>query len=214
MTELESGARVARHAFVDRLFHWLSAASVLTLMATAFLPILGMDFAWVTIHWIAGMVLALLVSVHIVRSLIWQRIATVWIGLRDIREAWAAVRNAAPVRVGGKYSLAQKAIHNAFAVVVLTAVATGGLMLVKVDTPWWDRDPYWLSDVTWGVIYVLHDFASLCLVTMVITHIYFALRPEKLYLLRSMILGWITGAEYERNYDVNRWSAERTPSNH
>ena len=207
-----SDARIQRHAFVDRLFHWLSAVTVLALMATAFLPILGIEFAWVTIHWIAGLVLAVLVVFHIVRSLVWQRIATVWVGLRDVREGWSALRSSGEVKVGGKYSLAQKAIHNAFAIVVLTAVVTGGLMLAKVDTPWWERNPYWLSDTTWGLVYVLHDLASLCLVTMVILHIYFALRPEKLYLLRSMLRGWITTTEYERHYDDTRWSPGRTPT--
>ena len=37
-----SGARVQRHAGIDRLFHWLTAASVLTLMATGLLPVLGL----------------------------------------------------------------------------------------------------------------------------------------------------------------------------
>jgi len=46
-------------------------------------------------------------------------------------------------------------------------------------------------------------------VTMVLVHVYFALRPEKLYLTRSMILGWITAREYDENYDSSRWTAER-----
>ena len=213
MAESERGARVQRHAFVDRAFHWLSAGAVLVLMATALLPILGIEFAWVTIHWVAGIMLAILTAFHVVRASIWQRIGTVWVGLRDLREGWSALRSTAEAKVGGKYSLAQKAIHNAFAVVLLTAVVTGALMLVKIDTPWWERDPYWLSDAAWAVIYVLHDLASLCLVTMVMLHVYFALRPEKLYLLRSMLRGWITRTEYEHHYDQSRWSAERPPGN-
>jgi len=204
-----SGGRVSRHALVDRLFHWLSAGAVLVLLATALLPILGVEFSWVTIHWITGMILGVLVAAHIVRSIVWQSLATVWIGVRDLRDWASALRATGDVPVGGKYSLAQKAIHNAFALVVLTAVATGCLMLAKVDTPWWDRDPYWLDDGTWGLVYVLHDLASLCLVTMITLHVYFALRPEKLYLLRAMLRGWITGEEYERHYDVTRWQAER-----
>ena len=120
------------------------------------------------------------------------------------------MRAAQPAKINGKYSVAQKAIHNAFAVVLSTAIVTGGLMLVKIDTPWWDRDPYWLDDRTWAVVYVLHDLASLCLVTMIMLHIYFALRPEKLYLLRSMLRGWITGTEYDRHYDATRWETTRS----
>ena len=51
--------------------------------------------------------------------------------------------------------------------------------------------------------------AALCLVTMIIVHVYFALRPEKLYLTRSMIRGWISGREYTENYDSSRWMADR-----
>jgi formate dehydrogenase subunit gamma len=207
-------ARHVRHTLADRLFHWLSAIAVLVLLATALLPILGVEFSWVTIHWISGLTLALLVTAHIVRATFWQGLRSMWIGIRDLGEGWAAARSAigaagVPVKVGGKYSLAQKAIHHAFAVVVLTAIATGSLMLVKIDTPWWRRDPYWLGDDTWGLIYVLHDLASLCLVTMVIVHIYFALRPEKFYLTRAMLRGWITGHEYHEHYDTTRWKADR-----
>lgn len=205
-------ARRIRHSLADRLFHWLSAASVLVLMVTALLPIMGFAFAWVTPHWITGLVLTGLVIVHIIRAVFWQDLASMWIGPRDLRKGLAGLRQAlagSSPKVDGKYSLAQRAIHHAFSLVVLTAIGTGCLMLVKIDTPWWRRDPYWLDDATWGTIYVLHDLASLCLVTMIIVHIYFALRPEKLYLTRSMLLGWITGAEYEKHYDSSRWRAEQ-----
>ena len=39
--------KVVRHAGPDRLIHWLIALSVLVLLATGFLPILGVDFDWV-----------------------------------------------------------------------------------------------------------------------------------------------------------------------
>lgn len=210
-----SGARTARrvrHALVDRVFHWLSAASVIVLLATAFLPILGIEFDWVTIHWVAGLILFALVIWHVVRASFWQDLGAMWIGLRDIREGLsdlhaALSRSSDAPKIPGKYSLAQKSIHFAFTLVVLTAIGTGLMMLVKIDTPWWERDPYWISDDAWAIVYVLHDFASLCLVTMVIVHIYFALRPEKLHLTRAMIVGWITRGEYDRYYDGSRWLA-------
>ncbi|MBT4718824.1 MAG: cytochrome b/b6 domain-containing protein, partial [Rhodospirillaceae bacterium] len=34
------------------------------------------------------------------------------------------------------------------------------------------------------------------MLAMIIIHIYFAIRPEKLWITRSMIWGWITRAEY------------------
>ena len=207
-TDGGKGARRLRHALADRLFHWLSAVCVLVLLGTSLLPILGVEFAWVTIHWVTGLALAALVLAHIVRAVFWQDLGSMWIGWRDLARAWRQLRRilagSSAQKIEGKYSLAQRAIHLAFSIVVSTAIATGCLMLVKIDTPWWRRDPYWLSDRSWGVVYVLHDLASLCLVTMILVHIYFALRPEKLYLTRSMLLGWITGGEYERYYESGK----------
>lgn len=206
--------RIVRHRLVDRLFHWVTAACVLVLMGTAFLPILGIRFAWVQIHWMSGIVLAAAVVFHGVRSMIWQHPGSMWIGAGDMRELGAVLRatfriaSPAPVKPG-KYSLAQKLIHHLFALVVLATVVTGILMLAKIDSPWWTRNPYWLSDAAWGVIYVLHGLAALTLITMIMAHVYFALRPEKLYFTRSMILGWMTRQEYADHHDPERWPVER-----
>ncbi|MBI3058816.1 MAG: cytochrome b/b6 domain-containing protein, partial [Deltaproteobacteria bacterium] len=40
--------RILRHSVASRLFHWVMAVSVLTLLLTAFLPIWGVKFSWVT----------------------------------------------------------------------------------------------------------------------------------------------------------------------
>jgi cytochrome b subunit of formate dehydrogenase len=208
-----SASRIVRHALPDRVFHWLSAACVLTLLGTAFLPILGVEFGWVTIHWVAGLVLAAAVLYHFVRVVVRGTWRTMWIGradFADIRDAAsAALRRALPSRRPGKYSVAQKLIHHAFSLVVLTTLATGGLMLLRIDTPWWQRNPYLLADSTWGIVYVLHGLAALTLVTMVMMHVYFALRPEKLKFTRAMIAGWITRQEFDENHDKDRWQVDR-----
>jgi formate dehydrogenase subunit gamma len=210
-----ASARIVRHALVDRLFHWITAACVLVLLATAFLPILGVEFGWVTPHWITGVVLIVAVAFHVVRGLVWQSFRTVWIGAADMRDALAIVRGtlriagSAPPAKPGKYSFAQKLIHFAFAVVVLAVSVTGAFMLARVNTPWWDSNPYLLTDGTWGIVYVLHDLAALLLITMVMTHIYFALRPEKLLFTRAMIRGWITREEYGEHHDPKRWQVDR-----
>jgi formate dehydrogenase subunit gamma len=206
--------RIVRHTGVDRAIHWIAAASVLGLLLTAFLPILGIKFAWVTIHWVAGVVLIAIVALHVVRAVVWQDLRSMWFDRRDLSDAAAIVRRtwrlaAEPPGKPGKYSFAQKLIHLAFTIVVLAAAATGALMMVKIDTPWWDRNLYWLTDAQWGVVYVVHGLAALCLVTMVMAHVYFALRPEKLHFTRSMILGWITRAEYREEHDPNRWQVDR-----
>jgi cytochrome b subunit of formate dehydrogenase len=202
--------RIVRHAGFDRLLHWLIAICVLILLATGFLPILGIEFRWTVIHWWTGLALVAAVLAHVVRSVFAKRLRRIWISSRDIGDAVRIAKinfrvSAGPVPKPGKFSFAQKLIHMAFAVVVLAACVTGGLMMVKVDTPWWDRDPYWLTDETWGLVYLIHGFSALLLITMVMAHVYFALRPEKAMFLRAMFLGWITRDEYQRNHDATRW---------
>ena len=201
--------RIVRHRLPDRIFHWVMAASVLALLATGFLPILGVRFAWVTLHWSAGLVLAAAVLFHIVRALIWLEPSAMMIWPADLKAAWRATLRAlgrpAAVPKPGKYLLLQKLYHHAIALVLLATLATGLLMMVRIDTPFWPRDPYWLSDGTWGVIYVLHGLAALLSITLIMVHVYFAFRPEKLWLTRSMVRGWITGAEYAGEHDPTRW---------
>ena len=208
-----SADRIVRHALPDRVFHWVSAACVLTLLGTAFLPIVGVEFGWVTVHWITGLVLGAAVLFHVVRVFVRGTWGSMWLGRADLADAAdvarATLRRALPTRRPGKYSVAQKLIHHAFTLVVLATLATGSLMLLRIDTPWWQRNPYLLADAVWGIVYVLHGLAALMLVTMVMMHVYFALRPEKLKFTRAMILGWVTRREFDEHHDKERWRVDR-----
>jgi cytochrome b subunit of formate dehydrogenase len=202
--------RVKRHLLADRLYHWLMAACVLTLMGTAFLPISGIKFEWLTIHWVTGVVLALLVLIHIVRALIWQDWRAMMIDSADFRAGTHAVgralgRSGAAPGKPGKYKIAQKLYHLAIAILVLSIVASGLLMLLKIDTPLWKRNPYWFDSDTWGVVYAIHGFAAMAMLTLVMIHIYFALRPDEWWLTRSMFRGWISRKEYVEHCDSSRW---------
>ena len=179
------------------------------LLITGIVPAVSVKFSWVTIHWIAGLVLTFAVALHIIRATLWQRLGDIWIGLRDVRDLGAMASSlfgpSDPPKPG-KYSLAQKSFHNAIAVVILVAIVTGIIMMIGIDTPFWERDPYLFSEATRGLIFVLHGFAALISITMIMLHVYFAIRPEKLFYTRSMILGWITQSELEANHDPARWS--------
>jgi formate dehydrogenase subunit gamma len=190
--------RVYRHAGIDRLFHWLTALAVLTLMATGLLPNVGVRFNWVSIHWVTGLALVALVVFHILRSLLWQRLATMF--------APAAAASTVP----GKYSVAQKLMHLAMTLMVLSAVVTGLLMLKKVHTPFLVRNPYYLGFDTWGVVYTVHGLAAIAAVTLVMVHIYFALIPENRPYLRAMIRGWMTREE-DRSRGSGLGDRRKTP---
>jgi cytochrome b subunit of formate dehydrogenase len=195
--------RIERHAAVDRVFHWVTAVTMFVLLGTGLLPIVGIRFAWVEIHWIAGIFLTAAVLFHIVRSLFWQQLRTIWIRLRDLRELTGQERP-------GKYTLAQKLMHHAFTLALLTAVVTGVLMLAKVQTPFLERDPYLFTERTWGIIHVLHDLSALLSVTLIIIHVYFSLLPEKRLYLRAMIKGWVTREELQVYHDGDQHDVVRS----
>ena len=193
--------QIQRHKLVDRLYHWAMAVCILTLLATSLLPIIGWKFAWLAIHWVTGLVLTVAVLFHIVRALFFQKPMSMVVDGQDLQNLGSGGRP-------GKYNLAQKLYHLAIAVLILSGIASGLVMLRKIDTPWWRRDPYWFSDSSWGVIYSAHDFVAMSLVTMIIIHVYFALRPDEWHLTRSMFRGWITPKEYKDHFDPKRWNAE------
>ena len=210
----DPNARLVRHHLIDRIYHWVMACSVLTLLVTAFAPRLGWNFEWVTTHWIAGVILSLLVIYHIVRAIGWQDVWAMFPALADISASCRAVgrmlsRNGPAAGLPGKYTLLQKLYHWGIAGLVLTLMTTGALMLSKIDSPFWQRNPYWLSEDNWGIVYTVHDFCALIVLPFVMIHVYFGLRPEKLWILRSMILGWITRGEYLANHDAKRWAVSK-----
>src|SRR5260370_25528748 len=57
-------ARIPRHSLAARLFHWIMAAAMFVLLFTAFLPTVGIQFNWVTYHWVAATVLTLSLLFH------------------------------------------------------------------------------------------------------------------------------------------------------
>jgi cytochrome b subunit of formate dehydrogenase len=208
-----SPGRIRRHVLVDRIYHWATATCIVTLMATAFLPIIGYKFEWVGLHWTTGIALTLLVAIHIVRAAIWQDIWAMAIDAADIRNGWRRVARALGRKgpapgMPGKYNGLQKLYHAGIAILVLAIVASGFVMLLKIDTPLWRRDPYRLADSQWGVVYAVHGLAAMALITLVMIHIYFALRPDEWRLTRSMFRGWITRREYEDHHDKGRWAAD------
>ena len=195
------GERLSRHAAVDRWFHWITAAAFLVLLATGVLPIVGVKFAWLTIHWVAGIVLTAAIVFHIIRSLFWKDFGAVWIKPSDLAELTGG--SAAPLP--GKYSLAQKGMHLAMAVLVLVAVCTGIALLVQIDTPWWERSNA-LSESTLGWMFLLHGLSTLALIAFAALHLYFTARPEKQFYLRSMVKGWISRSELTAHHDPAQWT--------
>lgn len=76
---------------------------------------------------------------------------------------------------------------------------------------YWKRDPYWFGQASsaeiWGWIYVAHGAAALFALSLIMLHIYFGIRPDKLWISRSMVFGWIYGRDYREKFDLARWKA-------
>jgi len=207
-----SSGRVTRHQLADRLYHWVMATSVIALLITSFFPIFGWKFPWVAPHWIAGLILTVAVLFHVIRASFWQGLGTMGLGAADLGEASAALRSGSKSPKPGKYPLPQKLYHHIAATVVLVAIVSGLVMMSKIDTPLWDRNPYWLSSRIWGLVYVVHGLSAMATVTLLMAHVYLAVRPEKLWMTRSMILGWITRREFIDHFDPDRWKISDGPN--
>lgn len=107
-------------------------------------------------------------------------------------------------RKPGKYSLEQKGLHLAMTVLVLLVIVTGVILLMQIRTPLWDR-PAVTDEAQLGLMFLLHGLATLGLVAFTAIHIYFAVRPEKIFYTRSMVKGWISEAEMKENHDTDKW---------
>jgi cytochrome b subunit of formate dehydrogenase len=210
--------RVARHSLGARLFHAIMAVAMLALLVTAFLPKVGVKFAWVTYHWIAGIVLTVSVLYHIIHASFWLDFWSIWPDKVDIEDSSKRVKRAlgqfAPApRKFGKYPLENKLYHLVVMLAGLAVIGTGVFMMKRVRTPFFTRNPYLFSDMTWGWMYVLHGFAGIAFVALVTVHIYFAIRPEKFFLTKSMIFGWISRDHYLEHHDPRRWHiTEQAPA--
>ena len=205
--------RVPRHSLVARLFHWTMAASMLTLLFTAFLPKVGFQFPWVTYHWIAGAVLTVAIMFHIVHASFWLDFWSIWPDQIDLVDARRRVRrffgmSAPPPRKFAKYPLENKLFHGVIILCGLSVILTGGFMMFRVRTIFFPRNPYLFSDRTWGMMYVLHGLAGVGLIALVMMHVYFGLRPEKLPITKSMIFGWMNRDFYLKEHDPKRWVVE------
>ena len=207
--EVDVPEKVVRHTGAARIFHWVMAASMLVLLATGFLPIIGLEFAWLSIHWISGIILILCILYHIVHASFFLDFWSIWLLPRDLKEAVQRTQRqlGQSVDVGkhGKYPLDHKLYHLAVSVFGLIVSATGVLMMMGIDNPLLARNDTFFTDPDWGIVYTLHGFSSVLFVFLTITHIYFAIRPDKLWMTKGMIFGWVSRENYLAHHDPKKW---------
>ncbi len=203
-------AKIERHDLAARLFHWVMAASMFVLLFTAFLPVVGVKFAWVQWHWMAGIVLTASILFHIVHATFFLDFWSIWVGPKDIPEFKAEILREfghdVPGPKSGKYPLGNRLYHLA---IVVTGLGRDG------DRPVHDEAH---PDAALPARSVHHErlrrgasptcshgLAGVGLVGLVIAHVYFAVRPEKWWITKAMILGWITRRQYLEHHEPSRW---------
>jgi cytochrome b subunit of formate dehydrogenase len=206
--------QIARHSLAARLFHWIMAVAMLALLITAFLPRVGVQFPWVAIHWIAGFWLTVAIIFHIIHASFFMDFWSIWpdrIDIEDGKRRWlrATGKTAPAPRRFAKYPMENKMYHLIIVLAGLSAIVTGVFMMKRVQVPWLTRNPYLFSDMTWGLMYVLHGLAGVGLIALIMVHIYFALRPEKLVITKSMVFGTIPREHYLEHHDPERWAATK-----
>ena len=202
--------RVARHSLIARIFHWVMAAAMFTLLFTGFLPKVGMRFSWVTYHWIAGAVLTVSVAFHVIHASLWLDFWAIWPDRIDWHDAAKRLKRffgwpAPPPWRFAKYPLESKLFHVAVIACGLSAIGTGVFMLSRVGTISVLRNPYPFTNVTWGWVYVFHGLAGVGFIALVMMHVYFAIRPENRPIAKSMIFGWMSREFYLKRHDPARW---------
>jgi cytochrome b subunit of formate dehydrogenase len=210
---IELPARIPRHSLAARLFHWIMAAAMFVLLFTAFLPKVGYPFNWVTYHWIAGTVLTISILFHIIHATFYLDFWSIWPDRSDLEDARKRFSRFMGKPVGlprkfAKYPLENKLYHGVVMLSGLAVIVTGICMMFRVRTSFFPRNPYLFSDMTWGMMYVLHGLAGVGLITLTIVHVYFAIRPEKLPITASMIVGSMSREFYLKEHDPKRWVVE------
>jgi hypothetical protein len=129
--------KIPRHSLAARLFHWIMAAAMLVLLFTAFLPKVGVEFPWVTYHWIAGIVLTVSILYHVIHASFWLDFWSIWpdsVDLEDAKRRWllATGKSAPAPRKFAKYPLENKVYHLVIVLAGLAVIITGVFMMKRV----------------------------------------------------------------------------------
>jgi cytochrome b subunit of formate dehydrogenase len=207
--------RVPRHTLAARMFHWVMAASMITLLITAFLPKVGVQFNWVVWHWIAGLVLTASILFHVIHATFFLDFWSIWPDRTDLNDARNRTlrffgKDAPLPSKFAKYPLENKLYHGVVMLAGLAVMGTGLFMMKRVETGVFVRNPYLFSDMTWGWMYVLHGLAGVGFVALTLVHVYMGVRPEKLPITKSMIFGWMSRDFYLEEHDTERWAVKGT----
>jgi formate dehydrogenase subunit gamma len=225
---------IERFTIAQRASHWIMAISVFLLMLSGFIIMntnvtvdLVPGFGWLTIHIVSAVVLIGYVVFHVAHVAYKGTWSEMWFGRRDVKDLWVRFKNLVGITDEYprqfKYPSAQKILHWSITVASLGVIITGLVLLrrVSLEPLWSAAREFTLFGVTFGLgtsdalglvswSFILHDLFAIGILTLVLGHIYFALRPNEWAITESMITGYVSVPEYAEKYSPKSWSVGGT----
>ena len=109
---------------------------------------------------------------HIVHASFFLDFWSIWPDKTDLRDAMNRMRrffgkDAPSPSKFAKYPLENKLYHGVVMLAGLAVIATGLFMMKRVQTGIFMRNPYLFSDMTWGLMYVLHGLAGVGFIALI-----------------------------------------------
>lgn len=221
---------VDRFSMAQRASHWIMAISVFALMVSGFIIMNSqvtvrafLGISWLNVHIVSSLVLIGYVGFHLGHVAYKGTWSEMWFGRRDARDLWVRFRNLLNLTEDYprqfKYPSAQKLLHWGVTGATLGLILTGLVLLRRVSLqPLWSATREFsvlgirfglgtgdaMGLVSWS--FVLHDFLAIATVSLVMGHIYFALRPNEWAITRSMITGTVDVDHYAEKYSPASWA--------
>jgi len=221
---------VERFTLTQRAGHWVMAISIFALMLSGFL-IMNTDVtvgalpgvSWLALHEVTGIILIGYTVFHVGHVAYKGTWMKMWFSRKDLEDQLVRVKNFLGLTEEYprqfEYPGAQKMLHAGVTGATLGLIVTGLVLLRRLNVPFlWDGTREFtflgigftlgqagsLGLVSWS--FVVHDFLAIAMVSLVMGHVYFALRPQEWGVTRSMITGNVPVEMYAEKYDPRSWT--------
>lgn len=222
--------QVERFSVTQRVGHWVMAISIFALMLSGFL-IMNTEVtvnalpgvSWLALHELTGIILigyTVFHVGHVAAKGTWMKM---WFSREDLEDQFVRIKNFLGLTEEYprqfEYPGAQKFLHWGVTGATLGLIVTGLVLLRRLNfIGLWEATREFsflgvaftlgqagsLGLISWS--FVIHDFLAIAMVSLVMGHIYFAIRPQEWEVTRSMITGNVPINMYAEKYDPRSWT--------
>ncbi|MBV8208267.1 MAG: cytochrome b/b6 domain-containing protein [Acidobacteria bacterium] len=200
------GDKAAKYAVGARLYHWANgiflSGLVISGIALFAPPSIG-PAPWLLVHEVFAAAFVAGLLLHIAVAPRRGETRTMWFERRDWHDLKLITANflgrTRSYPAIGKYDPWQKLYH-AYLTLLSAAAIFSGIFLVMSAEVWATFSHHWMRSMR-----LLHDIAAAAFIAILIGHVYFGVLRVNWPQLKAMITGRITGAEFNRYHDAERW---------